>query len=563
MRAFRFQRLIATSLFLLLVASMAAGVGWFGYTSALVQLAARGQADLSLASDRLVGQLQRFRQVAVMMADHPQLRAFVKGQGERAAIEHLLLSRADKTGSAAIMLASNQGRVLAAAPVEMAGDLAAGLHFQRAMRGALGVAHSYLAASDQRIFSFAAPIIEQGVVLGAVIVAVDMETIEESDWRSETHTVFFTDQAGLIFVANRSELILHRKTPSEGAFPERVSKRAGFDIWSINSGPYIPKTALHLTRPLPVIGMTAEVLVSTSAAIKLAWLQALTVLAVLLGFGAILFWALERRRAVLARLANEARAKAELELRVERRTQELKQAQDDLVQAGKLAALGQMSAGISHELNQPLMAIRSFAENAETFLERDKPETARQNLSKISELARRMGRIISNFRAFAKQESEPVSDVDIIAVISAVLEMSEARLAHQRVSVDWRPPEAPLWVRGGEVRLQQVLTNLITNAMDAMEGSADKRIEIAVQISDDKARIRLRDTGPGIKAPEKIFEPYYSTKAVGKSEGMGLGLSISYGLVQSFGGDIRGRNHEQGGAVFTVELPLADKGVKR
>ncbi|WP_428545127.1 sensor histidine kinase [Profundibacter sp.] len=216
-----------------------------------------------------------------------------------------------------------------------------------------------------------------------------------------------------------------------------------------------------------------------------------------------------------------------------------------------------MSAGISHELNQPLMAIRSFAENAEQFLQRGKVDVAGRNLSRISELARRMGRIISNFRAFAKQESEPITDVDIVAVVDAVLEMSEARFAQDKVEVVWAPPPAPVYVRGGEVRLQQVLVNLISNAIDAMEGSRQRRIEIAVETGDQKARLRVRDTGPGIAAPEKIFEPYYTTKAVGKADGLGLGLSISYGLVQSFGGDIRGHNHPDGGAVFTVELARA------
>jgi len=305
---------------------------------------------------------------------------------------------------------------------------------------------------------------------------------------------------------------------------------------------------------LPIIGMTGETLLDTAPAQRLAWLQAATVAALLLAFGAILFWVTERRRALATQLQIEAKAKSELETRVNERTQELRQAQAELVQAGKLSALGQMSAGISHELNQPLMAIRSFAENAETFLERGKIDVAGKNLARISELARRMGRIISNFRAFAKQESEPMSDVDIVAVVEAVLEMSEARFLADKVTLTWQTPTAPVFVRGGEVRLQQVLVNLISNAIDAMEGSSERCIEIAIKADRDKAHLRVRDTGPGIESPEKIFDPYYTTKAVGKADGLGLGLSISYGLVQSFGGDIRGRNHPEGGAVFTVEL---------
>ena len=559
MMRFSRHRAAALGLFLLLTAGIAAGAGWLAYRSALNQLALRGQSDLSLASDRLVGQLQRFRQVAVLMADHPQLVALTMGQGDLAQASALLLATADKTGAEEILLASADGKALASSGPGTITELSGQPHYERAMRGALGTSHARMAGSHQRAFFFAAPIFLQGgQVLGAVIVAVDMEAVEESDWRGDPHAVFFTDAEGIIFVANRSELVLRSRNPAGGFAPDRVHLFGEHEIWSIRSGPYIPRRALHLTKPLPIIGMTGEVLVSTAPAERLAGLQGATVAALLLGFGAVLFWVTERRRALAMRLEIEASAKAELETRVEERTHELKQAQAELVQAGKLSALGQMSAGISHELNQPLMAIRSFAENAETYLERGKPDVAGKNLSRISELARRMGRIISNFRAFAKQESEPMTDVDIVAVVETVLEMSEARFAQDGVNVDWAPPPAPVYVRGGEVRLQQVLVNLISNAIDAMEGLADRRIEIAIEQGDHKARIRVRDTGPGIAAPEKIFEPYYTTKAVGKTDGMGLGLSISYGLVQSFGGDIRGRNHSQGGAVFTVELALSE-----
>ena len=554
MIGFSSHRAAALGLFLLLVVGSAGGAGWFAYTAALTQLAARGQADLSLASDRLVGQLERFRQVAVLMADHPQLVALAKGLGEPSQASSVLLTAADKTGAVEILLASKNGKVLASSTPQTITPLAGQPHYERAMRGALGTTHARIEGSNRRAFFFAAPILEGEKAFGAVVVAVDMEAVEESDWRGDPHAVFFTDADGIIFVANRSELVLRSRKLAGGFRPDAVRLFNGHEVWSLSSGPYIPQQALHLTQPLPVIGMTGEVLLDITSAQRLAWLQAAVVAALLLAFGAILFWLTERRRALAQRLEMEAKAKSELETRVDERTQELRQAQADLVQAGKLSALGQMSAGISHELNQPLMAIRSFAENAETFLERGKIDVAGQNLSRISELARRMGRIISNFRTFAKQESEPISDVDIVAVVHAVLEMSEARFLDDKVTVQWVPPSGQVFVRGGEVRLQQVLVNLISNAIDAMEGSALRRIEIAVEADGDKARLRVRDSGPGIIAPEKIFDPYYTTKAVGKAEGLGLGLSISYGLVQSFGGDIRGRNHADGGAVFTVEL---------
>ncbi|WP_428545124.1 cache domain-containing protein [Profundibacter sp.] len=318
------------ALFLLLVAGIAAGAGWFAWRSALNQLAERGQADLSLASDRLVGQLQRFRQVAVIMADHPDLVSLAKGQGDRDKASGLLLATADKIGAVDLLLADRNGVVLASSQGLTGASVFTQPHFRRAMHGALGTSHRRLIGSNRRVFQFAAPILEGGAVLGAVVVSVDMEAVEESDWRGDPNAVFFTDQDGVIFVANRSELVL--RTRGAGGFaPDKVRKFGDYQVWAVNSGRYIPRRALHLTQPLPIIGMTGEVLVSTGPAERLAWLQAAAVAAVLLAFGAILFWVMERRRALAERLEIEARAKAELETRVEERTAELKQAQVELV----------------------------------------------------------------------------------------------------------------------------------------------------------------------------------------------------------------------------------------
>jgi two-component system C4-dicarboxylate transport sensor histidine kinase DctB len=317
-----------------------------------------------------------------------------------------------------------------------------------------------------------------------------------------------------------------------------------------------------------------EILLDVSPAAGLAALQAAVAAALCSVLGGALLFVAERRRALSVRLSNEAAVNAVLEQRVAERTRALeaanadlrhqitervraeaalKKAQADLVQAGKLSALGQMSAGISHELNQPLMAIRSFAENAEQFLDREQPEIARQNLQRIADLARRIGRIIKNLRAFARQETQAISDVDLGAVVDSVLEMAASRLARDQVQVIWTPPAAPVMVRGGEVRLQQVVMNLVSNALDAMEVSERPRLEITIQ-QGRRVSLSVRDSGPGIKEPDRMFDPFYTTKEVGHSEGLGLGLSISYGLVQSFGGSIRGRNHEGGGAELTMEL---------
>jgi len=578
-------RIIVIITFLAAVAALSLGVGWFGYQSALDQLEQRGQSDLALASDRLTGELSRYRELAVLMADHPVVANAV--QGNDAGAVDLLRRTADKTGSLDILVVSAAGRELASASGSGAEDHRFMPYFNRAMDGALGTFHRVHDRYGQRTFLFAAPVFSNaGPVAGAVIVIVNVDAVE-AVWRGARPTVFFTDELGVTFISNRSELVFMARNPDgpvRGSTAEyapdvvrpfitfRASQDRGRDVWRVEDQRYVPERALHLQLPLPVIQMTGEALLDLAPVRVLARLQAGVAAAICLAFGAMLFLATERRRtlaqanarletAVEARTAELSRTNADLRHEVSERIAteaQLKKAQADLVQAGKLSALGQMSAGISHELNQPLMAIRSYAENAEAFLDRGQADVAGQNLGRIADLARRMGRIIRNLRAFAKQESEGMTDVDLSGVITAVLEITHVRAKTSGVEIAWTPPVAPLIVRGGEVRLQQVVLNLVSNAMDAMEGQkTPARIELAVARVEGRVDVYVRDTGPGLDEPDRIFDPFYSTKQVSQ-DGMGLGLSISYGLVQSFGGMIRGRNHPQGGAVFTVTLDAAN-----
>ncbi|MFU8880907.1 MAG: sensor histidine kinase [Rhodobacterales bacterium] len=572
------RRFAIFALFLIAVAAFAAVVWRAGYRQALDQAAQRGEADLLLAADRLTGQLQLYQQLAVVLAAHPTLAAALDA-GIAGGARSVLVATADKTGAMDIQLADHRGDVLATANGMVDAGLAQSRYFHRAMTGALGEGHGINSVGGQRSYTFAAPVFGPDArVRGAVLVVVDIERVE-AEWRGARPPVFFTDDSGRVFITNRSELLFWRRdagevglsSPQGGADDFAHVRHGEHVIWRERWSPYIPVRALHLARDLPVIGMRAEALVDVGPARRLATLQAGLVAAVCLAFGALLFLATERRRTLaLANARLEGRvaertgalssANAALRREVAERSAAeaaLKKVQDDLVQAGKLSALGQMSAGISHELNQPLMAIQQYAENGVALLERGKAEVASQNLRRIGDLAHRMGRIIRNLRAFARQEREPMGRVDLVAVIQSALELCEARLAQDGVQVDWEAT-APVHVIGGEVRLGQVVLNLIGNAADAMAGMDERRITLSLRHKNARVVLEVADTGPGIEEPEKIFEPFYTTKAVGTAEGMGLGLSISYGLVQSFGGAIRGRNRPEGGAVFTVELTPAD-----
>ena len=580
------RRVVLALIYLTSVLGLSAGVWWVAEGRALDQLEVAGQADLALAGDSLKNELDKFRGLAVVVAAYSEI-ADVLTEGRVQGQADFLLELADKAGSLDILVVDRDGNELAAATAGEGINHAGRPYFLRAMHGAMGVYHLLSRRYDRRTFLFAAPVFApDGPVLGAVIVAADIEAVE-AEWRGSRPTVFFTDELGVIFVSSRSELLLRSRTGEIREAGQSAEYPAGIvsalsaisadmvrdrhEIWTMDGGRYLPDRGLHLTRPMPVIGMTGEALFDVAPVRQLALLQASVAGALALAIGAFAFWATERRRTL-------AGANARLEARVAARTSELQdanakltrevaerrdaqaqlqRAQADLVEAGKLSALGQMSAGISHELNQPLMAIRSFAENAEAFLDKGKPDVAAQNLGRISDLARRMGRIIKNLRAFARQETEALRSVDMVPVVDGVLEMVAPRLREDQVALQWVAPDAPIVVRGGEVRLQQVVLNLVVNAMDAMEGMATRALSINLAQTDGHVTLEVRDSGPGLKEPEKIFEPFYSTKQNPTKEGLGLGLSISYGLVQSFGGEIRGRNHPDGGAVFSVVLDAA------
>jgi len=552
-------------------------VWWIGLGQSLDQLERRGQSDLALASDRLIKQLSRYRELIVVLAGDPQLR---DPDITPEALQEVLLRPADLSGALDLVLIDNARQPVASASGQVPGAWLEEEFIDRALSGALGNFHAISPEFDTRAFYFAAPVFApDGPVMGVLVAIVDMDPIE-AEGRGQIPAVLFTDTLGVTFSSNRSELVLKQRgnqladttAQYEAAdlrpfVPFEASKVHGGTLWRIDAGPYVPDRALHISRDLPVLDLTAEVLVDARPAYVVAGLQASVSGALLAFFGSILFLTAERRRLL-------ASANAALEDRVARRTTELsrinevlrtevaerreaetalKRAQDELVQVGKLSALGRMSAGISHELNQPLMAIRSFAENGTKFLERENTEEVGSNLAKITSLAGRMARIIKNLKAFARQESQPVGRVDLVAVAEAALELTETVTAREGIQMRLDLPDAPIWVEGGEVRLSQVVVNLITNAADAMSDSVEKRISLTVT-ADREPLIRVRDTGPGITDPGRIFEPFYSTKTVGEGECTGLGLSISYGLVQSFGGNILGENAEGGGAIFTVRL---------
>jgi two-component system C4-dicarboxylate transport sensor histidine kinase DctB len=237
----------------------------------------------------------------------------------------------------------------------------------------------------------------------------------------------------------------------------------------------------------------------------------------------------------------------------------LRRAQSELVQAGKMAVLGQMAAGMTHELNQPLTALRTMSDNAQVLIERGRLEEAKGNLATISQLVGRMGALTGQLRQFARKSDASFTAVPVVASINAALFLVERRVEQERVNYQMMVRDQDVHALCDSNRLEQVLVNLFNNALDAMADSETRALTVNVLRANGRAQIVVTDTGPGV--PEEIrahlFEPFFTTKPQGK--GLGLGLAISEQIVREFGGELRAEAPEAGGARFVIVLPLAEQ----
>nr|WP_255199309.1 ATP-binding protein [Vibrio sp. JPW-9-11-11] len=244
------------------------------------------------------------------------------------------------------------------------------------------------------------------------------------------------------------------------------------------------------------------------------------------------------------------RLEAEVE---ERRVAEekLRVTQDELVQAGKLAALGQLSVGITHEINQPLTAISSHARSAQKWLEQQRPEKATHNLQKIEVLLGKVAALTRHLKAFARKSDGKVSSVAVMPVVNDALELFTNSAVPIVLDCSLTPQEI---VKANPIRLEQVLVNLISNAVDAVAECSEPLILVSVKRVDSQVTIAVKDNGTGIVADDlpHIFDPFYTRKEVGK--GLGLGLSIAFNIIKDFGGSIRVSSQPQQGSEFVIVL---------
>lgn len=562
----------------------------------------RAEATLDLTLKVLEGQLQRFESVPDLLADSDIVRAVLEAPEDpagRMALNAWLARKSVQLDALDIYVITPDGLTIAAsnhgrADSFIGENFSYRPYFQQAIAGNKGRYYAIGTTSGVRGYYFAAPVRGQaGTITGVVAVKIGLDVIE-AEWRSQAARIIVTDPDGIVFLSSYPDWLyqgllpltperlahaLHERryadrTPTE--LPHRIVSADGVTLIDLADADGSPHEYIMASELLPRAEMTVRVLLDTGdiyAQARLAVLAMILFLgATVAGIGVIL----QRRARLAERFALQEQAKAELEHRVALRTAdlarvntlieaevterrlteaELRRTQGDLVQAGKLAALGQMSAALSHEINQPLAAARNYADSAAILLDRGEVLRAKSNIDQILSLIDRMAAIARHLRNVARKPDAPLQDIGLAAAVTEAVTLAATRLAGIEVVQDV-PADLPL-VRAGPVRLQQVLVNLLSNAADAVDGLPDARITIAADLRDGRVHLTVRDNGPGVPGAiaDRIFDPFFTTKRVGS--GLGLGLSISYNIMKDFGGDLQVANSAEGGAVFTVSLAPA------
>ena len=408
---------------------------------------------------------------------------------------------------------------------------------------------------------------EHGRFLGAMVVKLEFPELER-EWRQGNDILLVSDARGITFIANQDGWRYRELQPLSGVDRAELAETRQYDKQPLVPLQHQALTRFadnsHLTRvqgpdgsadylweslPLEAEGWTLHLLRKPQVA-EDGRNAALAAAAVWLTLVFAALFVSQRLR--LARLRQ--RSREQLKDLVEARTRELRTAQEGLVQSAKLAALGQMSAALAHEINQPLTTQRMQLETLRLLLDHGRHEQARQALEPLEQMLTRMAALTGHLKTFARNSPGGLRErMDLATVVDQALHLLDARIRAEAVEVALYLAR-PAWVRGDAIRLEQVLINLLRNALDAMADKRYKRLEIRIEADGELWRLSVLDSGGGIVEADlaKVFDPFFTTKPVG--EGLGLGLAISYGIVVDAGGALQVDNLP-GGARFSLTLP--------
>jgi two-component system C4-dicarboxylate transport sensor histidine kinase DctB len=540
---------------------------------AAAELSINAETTLSLQVKTIVSQFDKYRHVPALTARRQDVLAMAEGGFSPSEAERLHRIASDirsLSGAMDTAFVTPRGGLITAATGYLTPEMIAGTELLEApLQGRLGRA-SLSGPGDQHAYAFSTGLRVGRQVAAIIVIAAPLYSLEQT-WALSPHPIIAFNGAGQLVAGNW--MARERETDIRSAV---LSPDAGRAITVPISG---GNEFMAFRQHIPLMDWTLFVLmpetVISNARSNAATVAGLGVaLATLAGFVIILrlqearrrhrqehLNALRLERKVRHRTRELSQSNARLAVEVEERRlteSALRKAQTELIQSTKLAAIGQMSAALAHEYNQPLAAIRSYADNAQLFLAGHKTAQVSDNLRRIGAMVDRMATLSKTLKSFARRPRSEPTDVQLDQVLQDSLLLVEHKAKAAGVTIRCEPDRPGRKVRAGPVRLSQVFVNLISNAIDSSCQTGADEILVEWHAGGGTTTISVSDRGPGIGTEEigSIFDPFFTTKELG--EGLGLGLSIAYNIVQDFGGSLKAGNREGGGAVFTVTLQSAD-----
>lgn len=523
----------------------------------------RAELRLALYSGNISGEVQRNAVVPLLLSrDTVLIEALATG--DFSTTSQRLISYENEMAVNSMLLLDLEGRAVAATDRNLIGSVHRNNPYfvdaLRAPRTIFSVVRTEAGGFD---FSYARRIERDRRTLGVIVVRVDLARLEAA-WRATGEKVLVTDSEGTVILATdprwRGRTLKQLTTPPSGGWLARNFSASAAQGASGGDPQLTSPGTLLIEGRIPFQGWQLAYFTSNAPVRDrvngVLALQVMT-LALLLALG---FYILSRRaRSESLSFQRESIELRRLNARLEREIAErekvernLQVAEQSLAQSSKLAALGEMATAISHELNQPLAAMKTYLAGASLLLHRHRPEEALSSFQRIDDLIERMGAITRQLKSYARKGTQELRPVDMRDAVASALAMMAPQLNRMQIHLTQTMPRDPVPVLGDAVRLEQVIVNLLRNALDATRGKENRSLDILLT-GGDTVTLAIRDNGPGIEDLDKVFEPFYTTKQPG--DGIGLGLAISSGIVKDLGGRLTGRNAEGGGAVFEVQLP--------
>ena len=531
----------------------------------------RNKAELRLAlySGNVVSELQRTSVVPLLLSRDATISdALIKGDYAHAS-QRLIQVQAD-ISVASILLLDTEGRTVGATNRMLLGTpYNKAPFYTQAMQSAETVFSTTPREGGGYEFTYSQQVFAEGKSLGVIVVAVDLMKFERA-WAALQDLVLVTDGEGKVILSTEPRW---RGKPVEQAIAAPVSPSAlnvalnraisvTSDLTQNHPDAYVRGVAVLRTdnrmsfRGWHMASFTAY----DSVRERVNGILALEIMGFAI-LAALTFYLLSRRAwSQTLSFRRESLELRQLNARLQREVAQREKVQKDLAvaeqtlaQSSKLAALGEMSAAVSHELNQPLAAMKTYLAGARLLLQRKRAEEALSSFQRIDDLIDRMGAITRQLKSYARKGGDAFEPVDLRQCLSSALAMMEPQLKLRVVKITRSVPRQPVMVTVDRLRLEQVIINLLRNALDATKDTREPMIDLTLA-ADDMATLTVSDNGHGISDLENLFEPFYTTKKAG--EGVGLGLAISSGIMTDFGGRLTARNGSPQGAVFEMQLPI-------